>query len=85
MGSSSQATMQPSGDSTSMGKPGAQATPHPQQTPGGPAQQPQAPGQQQQQGPQAQALMKQNRITPVGKPVGIDPVEVLNERENRLV
>jgi SWI/SNF-related matrix-associated actin-dependent regulator of chromatin subfamily A protein 2/4 len=34
-----------------------------------------------------QALMsmqqKQNRIAPVTKPVGLDPIELLNERENR--
>jgi SWI/SNF-related matrix-associated actin-dependent regulator of chromatin subfamily A protein 2/4 len=27
---------------------------------------------------------KQNRITPVAKPQGIDPIEVLKERENRI-
>lgn len=34
-----------------------------------------------------QALMtmqqKQNRIAPVSKPAGLDPIELLNERENR--
>ena len=37
--------------------------------------------------PSVQALMtmqqKQNRIAPVAKPVGLDPIELLNERENR--
>ena len=27
---------------------------------------------------------KQNRLAPVAKPQGLDPVELLNERENRL-
>ncbi|CAG2107217.1 unnamed protein product [Medioppia subpectinata] len=27
---------------------------------------------------------KQNRVTPVAKPVGIDPIEILKERENRI-
>ncbi|CAH0722343.1 unnamed protein product, partial [Brenthis ino] len=27
---------------------------------------------------------KQNRITPIPKPVGIDPLQILNERENRI-
>lgn len=31
-----------------------------------------------------QLQQKQNRITPVAKPQGIDPVEILKERENRL-
>ena len=39
--------------------------------------------------PSVQALMsmqqKQNRIAPVPKPSGLDPVELLNERENRFV
>lgn len=37
--------------------------------------------------PSTQVMMtlqqKQNRVSPVTKPQGIDPVEVLNERENR--
>lgn len=53
--------------------------------------------QQMQQGPQAQqpqpppsvqAMMamqqKQNRIAPVAKPQGLDPITILNERENRI-
>ncbi|XP_046992487.1 ATP-dependent helicase brm-like [Schistocerca americana] len=31
-----------------------------------------------------QSLPHQNRVTPVSKPVGIDPLVLLNERENRL-
>ena len=27
---------------------------------------------------------KQNRLTPIAKPQGLDPVELLNERENRI-
>jgi hypothetical protein len=40
---------------------------------------PQATQQQQQQ----QQQQKQNRITPVAKPGGLDPVIILQERENR--
>lgn len=29
-------------------------------------------------------LQKQNRVTPIPKPQGIDPIEILKERENRL-
>merc|ERR1719323_1123500 len=37
------------------------------------------------QGPQGQQQgLKPNRITPVAKPAGIDPVTLLQERENRL-
>lgn len=39
--------------------------------------------------PSVQAMMtmqqKQNRLAPVAKPTGLDPIELLNERENRLV
>ena len=44
-------------------------------------------GQQQQPG-QGQVMNvqnKQNRITPLTKPAGLDPVILLTERENRLV
>ncbi|KAK3584043.1 hypothetical protein CHS0354_018347 [Potamilus streckersoni] len=38
--------------------------------------------------PSVQAMMtmqqKQNRIAPVAKPTGLDPIELLNERENRI-
>ncbi|RZC34594.1 ATP-dependent helicase brm, partial [Asbolus verrucosus] len=47
--------------------------------PGGPIQQNQGTQQQQQQ-----TSTKQNRITTIPKPVGIDPVVILQERENRL-
>lgn len=36
-----------------------------------------------QQGAQQQQQQKQNRITPVAKPGGLDPVIILQERENR--
>lgn len=50
--------------------------------PGGPM--PPAPGQQQQQQQQQpQAPTKQNRVTTLPKPVGIDPLIILQERENR--
>lgn len=66
-------------------------------TPGGPQQGPIPPSQmggmppnsQPRQGVPMPPMMqmqhqKQNRITPVAKPNGIDPVEILQERENRL-
>ncbi|GAA6095487.1 probable global transcription activator SNF2L2 isoform X2 [Tachysurus ichikawai] len=51
--------------------------------------QPQAQQPQQQQGPGQTSLIiqlqqKQNRITPIQKPQGLDPVELLQEREYRL-
>lgn len=49
--------------------------------PGGPGQQ----QQQQQQQQQPQAPTKQNRVTTLPKPVGIDPLIILQERENRWV
>ncbi|XP_068912003.1 ATP-dependent helicase brm isoform X4 [Tenebrio molitor] len=58
--------------------------------PGGPQQnatgiRPGGPTQQNQSGPQQQQTStKQNRVTTVPKPVGIDPVVILQERENRL-
>jgi len=60
-------------------------TPAPSAPPGTPAQQPvttvakvgQAPA------PQAAPGQKQNRLTPIEKPAGIDPVVLLNEKENR--
>lgn len=41
--------------------------------------------QQQQQQPQVQPPTKQNRVTTLPKPVGIDPLIILQERENRYV
>lgn len=66
------------------------ATPSSQGQPVGPSTTPP----QQKMGPGAgppntsmQAMMtmqqRQNRIAPVAKPVGLDPIELLNERENR--
>lgn len=75
--------------SSPMGPPNAQPVPGnagsprppPGAQPGGqPGQQPPQPGQQ----PQQAGGMKANRITPVSKPAGIDPVTLLQERENRL-
>jgi SWI/SNF-related matrix-associated actin-dependent regulator of chromatin subfamily A protein 2/4 len=71
-----------------MGPPNAQGVPvnanagSPRPPQGGPqGQQPGQQGhQQQQQGPG----MKTNRITPISKPAGVDPVTLLQERENRL-
>jgi SWI/SNF-related matrix-associated actin-dependent regulator of chromatin subfamily A protein 2/4 len=57
-----------------------------QQQPPHPQQQPQQGPQQQhtlQQSMQIQMHQKQNRITPIAKPQGIDPIEILKERENR--
>lgn len=45
---------------------------------------PQQQQQQQQQQPQMQPT-KQNRVTTLPKPVGIDPLVILQERENRCV
>ncbi|CAI9732152.1 probable global transcription activator SNF2L2 isoform X1 [Octopus vulgaris] len=43
---------------------------------------------QQQQPTSIQAIVslqqRQNRVSPVGKPTGLDPIEILNEREHRL-
>ncbi len=70
----------------------AQTTPAQQQSQQQPQQQsqqagsqPAQPGQQPGQ-PQQQVSMhgKQNRITPLTKPSGLDPVEILQERENRI-
>lgn len=44
---------------------------------------PQPPGQQ--GSPMLQMQQKQNRITPVQKPQGLDPVAILQEREYRYV
>ncbi|CAG5131850.1 unnamed protein product, partial [Candidula unifasciata] len=55
----------------------------PQQQMGAPGQQ-QQPQQQQQQQPQTLSALKQNRIAPVAKPQGLDPLELLKERENRV-
>lgn len=55
----------------------------PQQQMGGPGQQSQQQPQQQQQPPQTLSALKQNRIAPVAKPQGLDPLELLKERENR--
>jgi len=45
---------------------------------------PQAPGGQQQPSPILQ-MQKQNRITPIQKPQGLDPVGILQEREYRYL
>ncbi|XP_045541964.1 ATP-dependent helicase brm [Papilio machaon] len=46
---------------------------------------PAAPGQPTQQQPGVPTPgAKQNRITSIPKPVGIDPIQILNERENRI-
>merc|ERR1712029_925019 len=71
-----------------MGPPNAQAvpgnanagSPRPPHAGGPPGQQPGPQGPQQQQQPG----MKANRITPISKPAGVDPVTLLQERENRL-
>jgi len=77
------------GSGSPMGPPNAQAvpgnanagSPRPPQNAGGP----QGQQQQGQQGPQQQQPgMKANRITPISKPAGVDPVTLLQERENRL-
>ncbi|XP_060711240.1 SWI/SNF related, matrix associated, actin dependent regulator of chromatin, subfamily a, member 4a isoform X5 [Hemiscyllium ocellatum] len=44
----------------------------------------QSPGQPAQPAPMVQHHQKQNRITPIQKPRGLDPVELLQEREYRL-
>merc|ERR1712083_543340 len=73
-----------------MGPPNAQAVPGSANAgsprPGPPtAPGPQGPQQRGQQGPQQQQPgMKANRITPISKPSGVDPVTLLQERENRL-
>ncbi|XP_053683433.1 ATP-dependent helicase brm [Sabethes cyaneus] len=60
--------------------------------PGGPAQ-PQRPSSQgpagagprpAAQAPVVQPIQKQNRVTTVAKPVGLDPITILQERENRM-
>lgn len=43
----------------------------------------QSPGQPAQPAPMVQLHQKQNRITPIQKPRGLDPVEILQEREYR--
>ncbi|NWX93944.1 SMCA4 protein, partial [Nothoprocta pentlandii] len=43
-----------------------------------------SPGQPAQPAPMVQLHQKQNRITPIQKPRGLDPVEILQEREYRL-
>uniref|UniRef100_A0A6B2EAH9 Putative chromodomain-helicase dna-binding protein n=1 Tax=Phlebotomus kandelakii TaxID=1109342 RepID=A0A6B2EAH9_9DIPT len=63
-----------------------QQQPHMQQQPArpnsqGPAQAPR-PGTQAPAPPQP--MQKQNRITTVSKPIGLDPITILQERENRL-
>ncbi|XP_074643538.1 SWI/SNF-related matrix-associated actin-dependent regulator of chromatin subfamily A member 2-like [Tubulanus polymorphus] len=93
------APQQPVGPQQAPNMPG-QPTPQrypmmpPGQRPPGPQQgQPMMPqpssGQQQPQQPQTlqaalQMQQKQNRLAPVNKPQGLDPVEILKERENRL-
>ena len=63
------ASIAPTPTSGPTGPPPPGSGPRPQPGPGGP------PGMQQ---------GKPNRVTPVAKPAGIDPVTVLQERENRL-
>jgi SWI/SNF-related matrix-associated actin-dependent regulator of chromatin subfamily A protein 2/4 len=73
---------------------GVQQPPTSGAVPGGPKpptaagpQGPQQPGSGQAQKSQAQMMPgqnKPNRITPISKPGGIDPITLLNERENRL-
>ena len=80
----------PHGDSAQSRMPGPphqQMGPHPSesQNRGGPPQgQPQMPPQQQQAPPGVPALNK-NKIAPVEKPKGLDPIEMLKERENRYL
>ncbi|XP_025830418.1 ATP-dependent helicase brm isoform X3 [Agrilus planipennis] len=66
-------------------KPGQPPIPPPTQgiRPGGPASLQQGQQQQQQQ-QQPQPQPKQNRVTTLAKPVGIDPLVILQERENRV-
>lgn len=67
-------------------QPGAPGAPPPQQSPGGEPgpRQPLPPLPQPQNLQAAMAMQhKQTRLAPVEKPVGIDPVEILQERENR--
>lgn len=45
----------------------------------------QSPGQPVQPTPMMPYHAKQNRITPIQKPCGLDPVEILQEREYRYV
>ncbi|XP_064626963.1 probable global transcription activator SNF2L2 isoform X2 [Lineus longissimus] len=56
------------------------SAPHPQQQ----QQQQGQPPHPQQQSMQMQMHQKQNRITPIAKPQGIDPIDILKERENRI-
>lgn len=72
------------------GQPGYPSSPRPPSTPSSqqpPNQQP-VPNQQQRpqqpNQPQNQQVQKQNKITTLPKPVGIDPIQMLNERENRV-
>ena len=78
------------GAGSPMGPPNAQAVPgnanagSPRPPPGVGGPQGQQPGQQGHQQQQQGPGMKTNRITPISKPAGIDPVTLLQERENRL-
>ncbi|XP_045889796.1 probable global transcription activator SNF2L2 isoform X1 [Micropterus dolomieu] len=69
----------------SSGRP-SPAPPQPSAVPAGPmpgsSVAPQAPGQQ--VSPMLQMQQKQNRVTPIQKPQGLDPVGILQEREYRL-
>ena len=69
---------QPGYQGSQMGPPNAQ----PVQASAGSPKPGQQPGAQQQ--PQQQPGLKNSRVTPVAKPNGIDPVTLLQERENRL-
>ncbi|XP_055591612.1 ATP-dependent helicase brm [Uranotaenia lowii] len=72
---------------------GGQQGPHPPQMGGAPGQ-PQRPSSQGPAGaqgprpgaqaPVVQPIQKQNRVTTVAKPVGLDPITILQERENRM-
>ena len=78
------------GSGSPMGPPNAQAVPgnanagSPRPPPAASGQQGQQQGQQGPQQQHGQPGMKANRITPISKPAGIDPVTLLQERENRL-
>ena len=76
--SQAQSPMPQQAPPSSQGPPGPQSTTPPQQKMGAGAGPPNT---------SMQAMMtmqqRQNRIAPVAKPVGLDPIELLNERENR--
>lgn len=65
--------------------PGGQMPPNQSATPAGqPGQRPMQPQQGQQvPGQSVMSMGQKSRIAPVAKPQGLDPIEILNERENR--